>query len=556
MLRVAHVSCLLLLLAAALSLPARAINSAGPSYRSTRSSLDSGGTRKTSPSYRADASVGTITVSTGSSTGYRNRDGWMGVAYQPARITDLWASSGTLPGTIDLAWTAPGNDGDEATRAGSFIVKYTSVSANAPGLSDANFEAAAAALLPPVPGPRGTRHYLTIAGLVNGTTYYFSVKTGERDGVRALLSAGATAYAAGAPLMIRRAQAPFGVALSSAGANAITLRWMPVTRFEDGASFSDPNAPTASELSGYRVYRSSSAILGGWTPLPPLTEPSLSTSTLLWTDLSGAATYYYQVRAENNSHPADFAARSLVRSAGTLSAFVVDPDDRSYFEVRRPSLSPIEGTQNQPLSAYLVEASSRPLDLGARVVKSVEFSAKQGGVTPALNFAVAGLGRLKLRYELAVLAAAASAGAPATPHNLGVYWHNGTNWVQMYGTLDAADQTLNLETTYFGRYQLRLVERAQSFLFDAGGVSNRFATPNGDGKNDGVVFTYDPGPNNASVRVRILDLRGRVVASDLPTGPVSNSRVWDVAGSVPGGVYIYQIEGEGRVASGTIVILK
>ena len=96
----------------------------------------------------------------------------------------------------------------------------------------------------------------------------------------------------------------------------------------------------------------------------------------------------------------------------------------------------------------------------------------------------------------------------------------------------------------------------QGFSFT--GLVNRFVTPNGDGKNDNVVFVFD-NPRDAAVRGRILDLRGRVVASDLLPGPVQNSLQWDGTSSgrgVPGGVYIYQLEGEGRSFTGTIVILK
>jgi gliding motility-associated-like protein len=128
----------------------------------------------------------------------------------------------------------------------------------------------------------------------------------------------------------------------------------------------------------------------------------------------------------------------------------------------------------------------------------------------------------------------------------------------MYGKLDQSDHTLNLDTKYLGIYQLRFVERSTSFSFDQAGVSNRFITPNGDGKNDTVVFSYD-NPRDASVRVRILDVRGRVVAPELPQGPISNSRVWDARSGgaiVPSGVYLYQIDAEGHTYSGSIVILK
>lgn len=369
----------------------------------------------------------------------------------------------------------------------------------------------------------------------------------------ALASAAASSTTVTVASSILLPQAPFGVAMSSAGA-AVTVSWMPVGRYEDGAGFADPNAALSAELSAYRVYRATSVVAGGWVQ-----QIQLSSSTLTWTDLAGGPQYFYHVRAENDS---GLSARSVFRSVGTLSAFVIAPDDRSYFEVPSQSVLPIEGTAGQAPTAYLAAAAARPQDLGGRVVKSIEFTAMQGGQTLAPNFSLPAMGRLKLRYEMSassvVPSGMSAAAVPADPNNIGVYWYNGSAWVQMYGRLDRTDQSLNLETKYFGIYQLRIVERATEFAFDQAGVSNRFVTPNGDGRNDAVVFSYD-NPKDVSVRARILDRKGRVIVPELPQGPVTNSRVWDgrAGGAyVPGGVYLYQIEGEGRVFSGTIVILK
>jgi|CXWL01.1.fsa_nt_gi hypothetical protein len=399
---------------------------------------------------------------------------------------------------------------------------------------------------------------LSLTGLSTGT-YAFRVSAvdkGQPDyaGV-ALESPKTSSTTITFSLAVKAAQAPFGVALSSA-AGGITIRWMPVTRYASGVSFADPTAPNDAELNGYSVYRATSAILGGWQH-----QTTVSSSTLLWTDVSGAAQHYYHVRAENNTGS---SARSVVRAVGSLSAYIVAPDDRSYLELLASSIYPVEGVSGQPMTAYLVEGSSWTTDLGGRVVQSMEFSAKQGGVTEAPNMAMPGMGRLKLRYEVGVTSVivvgggAAAGGVAAAPSNLGVYWYDGLKWIQLYGKLDQSDQTLNLETKYFGHYQLRLVERVSNFAFNTAGVSNRFVTPNGDGKNDTVVFTFD-NPRDAAVHGRILDLKGRVVVADMAPGPVQNSLQWDGTANgagVPGGVYIYQLEGEGNIFTGTIVILK
>ena len=343
-------------------------------------------------------------------------------------------------------------------------------------------------------------------------------------------------------------QEPFGVAISSAGGGGVTLRWMPVTRFEDGSSFAVPAAPTPSELMSYVVYRSTGVILQSWTPM---IEVPAGTET--WTDFTGGPQHYYMVKSSNAY---SLSSGSVIRSLGTGSAYVLAPDDQSYFEVTAPFVAPVEGTAGQPNTAYLVQASSRPQDLGGRIMKSMDFKARLGGVTPTTNLSFGGMGRLRLHYvSSGTTGFVGPSSASPTPDNMSVYWYNGDKWVQLYGRLDPVGQAMFLDSKYLGRYQLRTVERVGSFNFNQAGVSNRVVTPNGDGKNDDVVFVYD-NPRGALVRVRILDRRGRVVAADLPQGPVTDSKVWAPAATVPGGVYIYQVESEGTTFSGTIVIVK
>ncbi len=347
-------------------------------------------------------------------------------------------------------------------------------------------------------------------------------------------------------------QAPYGVTLTSAAATT-TLSWLPVVRYADFTPFAVSTAPAASELSGYGIFRATSPILGSWSRLA-----ALSTATLTWTDLAGGPQYYYYVSAQNDSGA---SARSAIRTAATKAAYIVAPDDQSFFEVLAPDVAPIEGVPMVQDSAYLITVSSRPQDLGTlngRVLKSVEFDAYQGGKLLAPNFPLAAPGLLSLHYAVSASSLVVPSAVVPAPSNMSVYWYNGRSWVQLYGTVDSVSQTMKIQTEFFGQYQLRSVERTSGFSFNVAGLSNRFLTPNGDGKNDNVVFTYD-NPRDSAVVGRIFDLRGRMVVSSLPAGPVSNSLMWDgTAGGrpVPGGVYVYQIQAEGQTFSGTVVVIK
>jgi hypothetical protein len=103
------------------------------------------------------------------------------------------------------------------------------------------------------------------------------------------------------------------------------------------------------------------------------------------------------------------------------------------------------------------------------------------------------------------------------------------------------------------------------FSFDtAGGVSNRFITPNGDRLNDVVVFTVN-NPRDSEVTGTIYDLKGSEVAR-MTAGPTSASLpadaetlMWDgkMGGQpVSGGIYIYLLKSEDTVVSGTVVVVR
>lgn len=206
------------------------------------------------------------------------------------------------------------------------------------------------------------------------------------------------------------------------------------------------------------------------------------------------------------------------------------------------------------MSIYTVEITSHAEDLGGRVVKSVEFSAYKGGIERDEQFKLSKPAILKIYYSTGGAVVPAGSNAAA----LSLYYYNGAKWLQFYGKVNETDKNVELKTTMLGKYQLRSVERSVSFSADRAGLSNRLITPNSDGKNDNMVFVFDS-PMDSGVKGRIYDMKGALVAKMTPTGPVSNSLVWDAKSGgqiVPGGVYIYQLESGGKVYNGTVAVIK
>lgn len=407
-----------------------------------------------------------------------------------------------------------------------------------------------------------TTGVLVVGGLTTGDTYYFRVGSLNWDGVANYAPSVSFVH------VLRPPEEPFGFVVSTTAAG-IELGWMPVVRFADQGTFAAASAPTSNELAGYIVFRASEPVTAQWTPMV-----TLSTAATTWTDPTGGTTSYYFVESFNNS---GISAPSAVLASGDPYAYLVAPDQISYLQILSADLGLMQFTSPSSVrpadanSLYLVEVQSRPQDIGSlngRVVQSISWNAYLNGTTQSPTFMAAHPGTLHLHYATAangnVAAATVRPGSVApTPSNMSVYFYNGARWVQLYGTLDATSRTELLTTPYFGTYQLRTVERTGGFAFNQAGVSNRFITPNGDRKNDNVVFTFD-NPQDSSITGKIYDLHGRVVAASLPPGPTApavgqGSLVWDgTAGGrpVPGGVYIYQISGEGQTFTGTVVVIR
>ncbi len=95
-------------------------------------------------------------------------------AVAPAKITDLkWVGAALT--SIDLSWTAPGDDGHAGT-AGVYDIRMSS----AP-LKEINWPAATQFSGEPAPAAAGTPQSLSVSGLLCGQSYYLAIKTADES---------------------------------------------------------------------------------------------------------------------------------------------------------------------------------------------------------------------------------------------------------------------------------------------------------------------------------------------------------------------------------------
>ncbi|MDE2489214.1 MAG: hypothetical protein KGM24_00090 [Elusimicrobia bacterium] len=388
--------------------------------------------------------------------------------------------------------------------------------------------------------------------LTAGTTYYYRLAARALDGAGSALTAAVSAVP-----YTQRPMSPLGLTVA-ASSTTVSISWSKTTRFESGAPFLSTGTPAADELQGYELLRSTDICNVNYVLLS-----TYSVTTTAVTDATGGLNYYYHLLSFNSLGVSTNVV--TFSSLGERSYFV--DDCLSAMVLDDGTADQLNGSANGAGDIRLT-ARRRPQDVGDGIYQSVEFSADRDGSPLPAGYALSKNARVVLHYVVG------SAGAPtpdsatvqglsgpaaASAADLGVYWFNGQAYQKMYGRVDALSQTVTVQSPNLGVYQIRAQARTTSGpVFDVSNLSGRVITPNGDGRNDVAIFTYDPGPENVVPAGRVYDLRGAYVA-DMTPGLVANTLTWDgkMNGTpVHSGVYVYRITGGGKTFTGTIVVAR
>lgn len=354
---------------------------------------------------------------------------------------------------------------------------------------------------------------------------------------------------------------------------AALLTWVAPKKNADGLAFSNPQAPQAHELSGFEVYIST--YVGG-SRLLAGEFGAAKTEMLVPAGLTDA---FYVIRALDIFGNASEDS-SIVDGLGNLYAA---SSDGRYFVQVGPSVGSTLRAGGNAFGKDLVIRAQRlaGLEVGltfaaARFwVEDIEtgadfdrFKFPEAGVRISLSYGDDGKGYIS--YGQPLRAPAAGGGVePQVKEGpvrlrdatswLGLYWDNGKERVKIYGAVDEDKRLVYTETSHLGTFYIQKVLRALNFDMDVRrGVVPRVFTPNNDGVNDLVFFQFD-NPKDSGVSAKIFDTWGAFVA-ELRPGPRLDTLIWDgrdFNGSLtPGGVYVYQIESEGKVYNGTVVVAR
>ncbi|MCP3938250.1 MAG: hypothetical protein GY708_23120, partial [Actinomycetia bacterium] len=236
----------------------------------------------------------------------------------PDAVSDL--ATGTVANTtIDLSWTAPGDDAASGT-ATSYDIRYRTDAA----ITTGNWATATLVTGEPSPSVAGTAESHTVTGLAAGTIYYFAIKTGDEvvnwSGLSNSPSGTTDTVDVTAPAAI--------IDLATSGSptqSSITITW--TAPGDDGS---------AGIATTYDVRYSTSTITeGNWGSATQATgEPSPqiagSTEYFTVTGLSDATTYYFAIKTADEV-PNTGALSNVANNTTTAGICTVDPNG-TYIE--------------------------------------------------------------------------------------------------------------------------------------------------------------------------------------------------------------------------------
>ena len=232
-------------------------------------------------------------------------------------LAPVLAHAQAPPDTVNLQWTAPGDDGNIGTATLYDLRMSTSP------IDLTNWSAATSVSGMPAPRVAGTKQSVTVSGLTFGTTYYFAIRTqddaGNWSGLSNVLKWDWVVDTA-------PPAAPTGVSAAKDPGD-VHVHWA---------------ANTEPDLDGYTVYRALSA--GG--PYTALNSSLLTTTDYYDTTVpAGTAQAWYQVTAS------DVSLNESARSATASVTFVAGGAAMADWAIETgyPNPSPLGSTVTLPV---------------------------------------------------------------------------------------------------------------------------------------------------------------------------------------------------------------
>jgi len=256
--------------------------------------------------------------------------------------------------------------------------------------------------------------------------------------------------------------------------------------------------------------------------------------------------------------------RASHSTSGGVGRFIVGHELISYYEnsqvIRAISFRTYRGDNAALDQKFVFKDATMDMYLAYDVV---EGQVVQGKGVSSSQFSVPGTEDLNLlgtgNRELGTYLGVPVMAADNLEKKLSMFWYNGTQWVKLGGEVDTVNQWVGIRTARMGAFQIKhAVQLGDLSLVQ---IYPRIITPNGDGANDVAIFQFgEGGLSGQSIKGEIFDIMGLKVSALKPGPDPESTLMWDGktdnGGSVPAGIYIYQISVGGKTINGTLVVAR
>ena|SRR3989344_3495125 len=228
----------------------------------------------------------------------------------PSAVIDLSVSNPTSD-SIDLSWTAPGDDGNTGTAA-SYDIRYSTNPIN-----DSNWATALQLTGEPIPQVAGTAQSATVSNLLPSTIYYLAIKTADEVPNTSLLSN--VPSVATLPLSVDTTSpaAITNLTISNITLNSVLLSWTSPGDDGDTGTATTYDIRYSTSLITEANWATATQVSGEPAPLIAGTAQSLTVS-----GLSSNTTYYFAIKTSDEVP--NTSLLSDVPSATTLAQSQAD----------------------------------------------------------------------------------------------------------------------------------------------------------------------------------------------------------------------------------------
>ncbi len=394
-------------------------------------------------------------------------------------------------------------------------------------------------------GITGTQYQVTTSLNENKTYYWKVIATDSRN----VSTTSTSIFSFNIPVLTIP-QAPMGFkGLLSSDKLSFQISWSPVAKNADGSNITD--------LASYNIYRGSEQLMVFIANVPAGTNQ--------WTDGSmQGVEYYYRVSAVNSSGVESILQDSPLLDSLSQDTLTYMSDDKSLLINVPAQVTKYMLAQNNSYAKDLrIKFEHNPSAETDKILLSYLINVVTADGTNIDKFNFAQPLTANFGYGSTTFAGKRLAMMKVPAVDLGelnIYWNNSIEYMRVGGTLNASNQQVSIMVLKTGEYQLRRVSRVAAFSV-ASVYPPKVFTPN-IAPYQTIIFYVD-NPQGDKVTGKIFNLRGEHIADLASDGdPTATSVIlsWDGKNSngvyVTKGVYIYQLEGSGKIINGTIMVAR